>query len=187
MTNAIDPTQSEPVKPAGNDYQLAAGNGGDGRKLGHSCCGGCCDMRRAVIIVNIINTVLLTLGLFGVVAARRASNNVDASQLDDDTLQDALEQFKELPLGGFIVIQTIKILLCLAGIVGAVKFNQVAVGLAMVGYLFDAMMALIRFDLIGLVIAGFFTYPHVLFIKEVRDGLMTKENYPNEKQSCCCV
>lgn len=187
MTDAIDPTKSEPIKPASNDYQLAAGNGGDGRKLGHLCCGGCCDMRRAVIIVNIINTVLLTLGLFGVVAARITSNNVDTSQLDDDSLQDAMEQFKALPLGGFLAIQTVKIVLCLAGIVGAVKYNQAAVGLAMVGYVFDAVMGAIRFDLVGLVCAGLFAYPHGFLIKEVRDGIMTKENYPNEEHSCCCV
>ena len=53
----------------GTEYELAPPivsqenrAGGVARvKQGHKCCGGCCDMRRAVIIVNIVNICLMGL------------------------------------------------------------------------------------------------------------------------------
>ena len=160
MSDSIDSTSQDSSKLYSDDYQLAAGNGGDGRKLGHNCCGGCCDVRRAVVIVNIINAVLLILGLGSEVT---------------------------LPIIVFLVIQTVRILLSVAGIVGAVKFNQVGVGLAMFGYVFDAVMALLGFNLLGLLFPLMFAYPHGFLIKEIRAGIMTKENYASEEHSCCCV
>ena len=187
-----DPT--DPVKPSDAQYTLATGanneqqqpgGGGTGNKVGHSCCGGCCDMRRAVIVVNIINVVLVSMGMFSVLAARSLSSQVDAT--DDDELAQALEEFNSLPLAALIVIQSVKIVLSIVGIVGALRFNEIMVGLAMAGYVFDAVFALIGLNIAGLIYAGFFAYPHGFFIKEKRAGIMTLENYPNEKQSCCCV
>lgn len=143
-------------------------------------------MRRAVIIVNVINTVLLVMGLFSVLAARNLSDQVDG-QVDDDEVSAALEEFKSLPIGGFVAIQTVKILLSLIGIFGAVKYNEIGVGLAMAGFVFDAVMSLIGVNLFAFIYAVCFAYPHAFFIKEVRAGIMTKENYPNEEFSCCCV
>lgn len=182
---------TDPVKPGSEtQYALASAVGEDGKqqkqpKLGHNCCGRCCDMRRAVIVVNIVNLVLVAMGLFSVLAARAASANAD--QVDDDELSSALEEFRSLPLGAFLAIQITKIVLSVVGIVGAVKFHQIMVGLSMAAYAFDAVAALIGLNVVGLLYAGFFAYPHGFFIKEVRDGIMTKENYPNEEFSCCCV
>ena len=142
-------------------------------------------MRRAVIIVNIINAVLLTMGIFSVLAARHMSSQVDA--VDDDELESALEEFNSLPIAALLVIQISKILLSILGIFGAIRFSVPMVGLAMAAYIFDAVFALIGFNIAGLLFAGFFAYPHGFFIKEVRAGIMTKENYPNEEYSCCCV
>ena len=187
MTDAIDPIKQDPIKLSSDDYQLAAGNGGDGRKLGHKCCGGCCDVRRAVIIVNIINAVLLTLSLSSAVLMHKASGQMNVEGMDDDSFLAALEEFNNFPIGGFLAIQTVKILLSVAGILGAVQFNQVGVGLAMFGYLFDAAMALVGFNLLGLLFPLMFAYPHGFLIKEIRAGIMTKRNYASEEYSCCCV
>lgn len=47
----------------------AGGSYHTGPKLGHMCCGGCCDMRRAVIIVNIVNASLVLVDPCRVVGA----------------------------------------------------------------------------------------------------------------------
>ena len=52
---------------------------------------------------------------------------------------------------------------------------------------FDCLMALPALNPFGLIIPGLFLYPHVFHIKEIRAGIMSEENYENEKQSCCCV
>lgn len=180
---SASPDASDPVKPSSNDgaYQLAEGIGGDGRKQGHKCCGVCCDMRRAVIIVNIIMS--LDLGLFSVLWALNLTNQA--------VFTSALaEEFNYYSIGGFGIaaILTIRVLFCLAGIVGAVKYSAIGVGLALAGYAFAFVMSLIGgVNLIGMIMAVFFAYPHVFFIKEVRSGIMTKENYPTEEFSCCCV
>jgi len=177
----------EPVKPSEVQYTLAQAenDGNSNNKQGHKCCGSCCDMRRAVIIVNIINAVLLTMGIFSVLAARHMSSQVDA--VDDDELANALEEFNSLPIAALLVIQISKILVSILGIFGAIRFNIYMVGIAMAAYVFDAVFALIGLNIAGLLFAGFFAYPHGFFIKEVRAGIMSKENYPNEEYSCCCV
>ena len=177
------------------EYQLGipvkeSGATGDVAKLpkqGHKCCGGCCDMRRGVIIVDIINVVLLTLGLFGVLATRNLSGQAE-ELYDDDEVQATLAEFAtSFPLGAFIAIQAIKIVCSASGVVGALRYNIYFTGVAAAAYCFDALMALIGLNLGGVVYAVFFAYPHFFFIKEVRAGIMSKENYHNEEMSCCCV
>ena len=36
-------------------------------------------------------------------------------------------------------------------------------------------------------IAAAFVYPHIFFVKEVKQGTMSEENCPREKFSCCCT
>lgn len=76
-----------------------------------------------------------------------------------------------------------------AGIYGAYIFDIRLVGVSLAAYALEAIFALLGFNLVGIIMAGFFAYPHVFFIKEVRAGIMTKERYvPGiEEQSCCCV
>jgi len=187
----IDPVKPLQFSNGGGDYQLATGGDGSQQQQqpqqGHKCCGGCCDMRRAVIIVNLVNVVLLTLGLLSALATRKLANNGYAPDTDDDEFAAALEEFKNLPWPTLIALQTLKIVLSIVGIAGAFKFNHILVALSMASYVFDAIMALIGFNVAGLLYAASFAYPHGFFIKEVRAGTMTKENYPNEESSCCCV
>ena len=39
----------------------------------------------------------------------------------------------------------------------------------------------------GLAIIALFAYPHIMFIVEVRKGILTRETYPREEYSCCCI
>jgi hypothetical protein len=39
----------------------------------------------------------------------------------------------------------------------------------------------------GLAIIALFAYPHVMFIVEVRKDILSRETYPREEFSCCCI
>ena len=156
-------------------------------KQGHKCCGGCCDVRRAVMIVNIVNATLLLFGMFGVLATNKLSGQAEDLYDDDEMLETLAEFSNSFPLGAFIAIQVVKILCSVAGIIGALKFNIYLTGVAAAAYCIDVLMALIEFSVGGIVYAALFAYPHFYFIKEVRAGIMSKENYHNEEMSCCCV
>ena len=41
--------------------------------------------------------------------------------------------------------------------------------------------------MISTVCTALFLYPHIGFIMEVKKGIMTRETYPREEFSCCCV
>jgi hypothetical protein len=158
-------------------------------KQGHTCCGGCCpgcgnrcccDMRRAVIIVNIINIVIIVLGMM----TKFSGYNIT---YDDDQVAAEMEAYRNEPLGLFIAFGTLHILLSAAGIVGALRYNVYLVAIAAAAYCFACVMALVALNPYGLLYPGFFAYPHFFFIKEVREGTMSKENYHNEELSCCCA
>jgi hypothetical protein len=157
-----------------------------GPMQGHKCCGGCCDMRRAVIIVNALNLVFVAVGLFRVLAMKK--NSANANDMydvddDDDEVVATMMEFGNIPLAGFIVLTCARLLCSVIGIVGAVQYNIYMVGVGAAGYVIDAVMALVLFQLIGFFYYVFFAYPHLFFISEVRKGIMSKENYPNEDYS----
>eukprot|EP00977_Amphora_coffeiformis_P020049 scaffold7808_cov184-Amphora_coffeaeformis.AAC.28 len=158
------------------------------RKPGHKCCGcdGCCDMRRAVIIVNIIQAGILGMGMLILLATRNLANNA-GNIYDDDTTIAAMEDFKDAPLGVGLAIMGVQIVAALCGIAGGMKFNVILTAVAGLSYTITFAMGLVSLNLAGLVYNGFFLYPHILFVQEIRNGIMTEANYPNEKQSCCCV
>jgi len=71
------------------------------------------------------------------------------------------------------------------GIYGALKFKQIFVLIAGVWFALEALLSLILFlDFVGFALGLLFLYPHIMLFKEIQDGIMTKENYVNEK-SCC--
>jgi hypothetical protein len=154
-------------------------------KQGHAFCGGCCDVRRAVIIVNIISITFASIGLVtmgGLMVASSAS-------YDDDEVQEAMSAFNSanLSMGVAIALAAIRIIANGVGIYGAVTYNIWMVGISLLVYCFDFVMGVIAVNVLGLVMIGLFAYPHFFFIKEVRSGIMSEANYVNEKQSCCCV
>jgi hypothetical protein len=110
---------------------------------------------------------------------------------DDDEVKATMEEVGvamagvSIPL--IITLTVIRFLLNGAGIWGAVKYNQYAVGASLFAYGAEFILSLVHFNVSGLILNGFFAYPHVFLIKEIRSGIMTPETYQVEKQSCCCV
>ena len=186
-------------------------------KVGHTCCGCCCDMRRAVIIVNlvllaniIVNSVNYTVFLSGDGGSDVMASFDDMRSVDDDFSVKYMKGMRFYFCALFIFLG-IKIVCCIFGIVGAFRYNVNLTGIAAVSFCFDFLIGLFGVILNGsirngiisyefrldwfskqymipqLLVSGFFAYPHFFFIKEVRDGSMSKQNYVNEEMSCCCV
>ena len=176
---SVEPTKEE------TSYTLAEPVAvGGGGKQGHKCCGGCCDMRRAVIIVNIVHASIIGLAFLGVLASR----NLDyASIYDDDSVASAMSEAQNKPIGMAVSVLLAQIVAALCGIAGGMKFNIPLTAIAATGYIAFFIIGLIGFNPFALLYHGFFLYPHVFFIQEIQKGIMTEANYPIEKQSCCCV
>mmetsp|Transcript_11711 Transcript_11711/g.26190 ORF Transcript_11711/g.26190 Transcript_11711/m.26190 type:complete len:133 (-) Transcript_11711:473-871(-) len=76
-------------------------------KRGKICCGACCDMRRATIVVNIVNLCFLGVALMGMIAALSVSSNLDKYSDDalfDDEFESDLNDLKGLGIVGIFVV-----------------------------------------------------------------------------------
>lgn len=153
---------------------------------GHTCCGCCCDTRRAVIVINIISMSFAFLALLSLTLL---TTNADfASQLDDDEVQVFMDEMDGTSIGLSIGVVVLGILCNACGIFGAYKFHRISIIVASIWFVVEMIRACVYFDMFGIVMAGFFLYPHIVFYQELSSGLMTQESYPNERQCCeCCV
>lgn len=149
-------------------------------KQGHSCFGGCCDVRRAVIAVDLVMIASLLIDIFGILFF--SSSKVQP--LDDDELQAAMEHLH----GGFaIFLLVLEIVLLSMAIWGALIFSARMVALGMAVFAIACVMSMMQFNLPAVVLSGLFAYPHYFLYQEINAGIMSQENYYNEEQSCCCV
>jgi hypothetical protein len=134
----------------------------------------------AVVVVNTINVLICILALTGIVALPR----IDQADIPDEETRTTLQSLYDLEMGIIIVVQII----CQSlGICGAISFNQCLVGVSLVSYAATFITYLARLDVLGCVVTALFAYPSILFIKQVRDGIMNESTYSLEKHSCCCV
>lgn len=183
---SIEPTDFKTDTVYGFPQPTTAGHVVVVGEQGHKCCGGCCDMRRAVIIVNTIHACLITIGIVGILTTLSLFNNV-GDAFDDDIAAATTEQYKvPLPEVG-LAIMGIQLIAALCGIVGAVKFNVIFTAAAGVAYAVAFVWGLANLIIAAIIYYEFFLYPHVFFIQQMRTGIMTKSNYPSERHSCCCV
>jgi len=154
-------------------------------KQGHACCGGCCDVRRACIIVNGISISLFFLNLCVLVAIQHVT-------FDDD---DALQQHSEwqetvstLPTNRIVLFSSLGILLLGIATYGALQFQVKYVLVGLVFYGVDMILCLLPLNPLGLILSACFAYPHYFLVCELIDGSMNRETYVAvEEQCCCCV
>jgi len=153
-------------------------------KKGHKCCGGCCDVRRAVMVVDSVNICFSFMGLMSVLTMK----TLNSSNFDDDEVKTAIEAMDDNMPWILLFIVSIASVLCNAvGIYGAYKYHVGCVGIGLAAYCSYFLIDLLSFNIGGLVYNAFFAYPHFVLIQEMNQGIMTPENYPNEVHSCCCV
>jgi hypothetical protein len=169
------------------------GGGGGSSRESHVFCGICCDLRRAVLIMNSITVVFQFMMMIGMFAGFSFLNNnsdtiVDA--MDDDIAKKQFEDWAEH--GNFKLVEALvgiffilSIALHGCGIYGAYKFELWGVVTAAVSYSISCLLGLISLNFVHVTIAGVFLYPHIIMIKEMQEGIMTEDNY-SSVATCCC-
>jgi hypothetical protein len=167
-----------------------------GLAQGHRCCGrngsGCCDMRRAVVIVNVVDiAICIFYALYFALLAEAVEETPDdafnGGGGGGGTSKAQIEGVMIRMEHVFIILSAIKIPLNGLGIYGALKFKHWPVMVALVAYSIQVFLHVFSFSFGGLLLSGFFAYPHVVFLKELKSGVMSEMNYPTERFSCCCV
>lgn len=168
---------NEPPAPAG--------------KQGHSFCGFCCDMRRAVMIINVVSILNFLFQAAMIIGAMRYADDDEAEKLS--VLEHAFR--------GVIIMSSFGVFVSLYAIYGAYMFRVIPVG---VQILYTAIYWLATNTMqqrssaqyaeynhlwfnwvITFIMSLFFIYPHVMLLTELRAGIMTANTYPREKQCCC--
>jgi hypothetical protein len=159
----------DPLKPV-----LGTSRDPSSTKQGHQCCGGVCDVRRAVIVVNLINATLITIAMISISFTKYMYNENYHGYYGINGIERTLS--------------VLRIMTSVVGILGALYYKIYLVGFAGTMYAVDSILALLGFNLFPhLIISLLFAYPHYFLMKEMNNGIMTEENYHNEEHSCCCI
>ena len=163
-------------------------------------------MRRAVIILSIVGILGQALA---VLANRFLLFEMAIDDINDRPFNDKDGDHDKRRLDVTFIIYSVLAFVGMLGygcaIVGGIQFNSILVKSnvgVMIGVFVTQNALLWQFriageieefeygvwnmigPLVGLIMS---TYVHISFVREVRRGIMTRENYHNEEQSCCCV
>jgi len=171
-------------------------------KQGAKCCGCCCDYRRAVIIISIIFIVSGIISILG--ASTNSQMMQTGNDFDDDQVEDKLDKISRLSA----IFYGIGLAASIASLIGAVHYKIALVAVNVIWMMIQYVAVIIISEttlssiedtsdldvsspiasyIINLIVTGLFIYPHVGFIHEVKNGIMSRETYPREEYSCCCV
>jgi hypothetical protein len=146
-----------------------------------------CDMRRAVIICNLV-TIVVSMALLLIWSWTRPTAPIQDDDFHDDhvvnNVADGWSKLEDVSNVYHIVLRTICASL---GVLGGIFFHFILVAISAVAVVFDFCASIIRRDWVGIFMPPIFLYPHLMFLKYLRSGLMSPENYKNEMQSCCGV
>jgi hypothetical protein len=155
---------------------------GSGRR-GQLFLGFCCDMRRAVLIVNFVYIayIMTTLGVFCI-----GSDHV-TENWEDDTAIKEWNKYSDIFVGAVIVFAIVAVAFAAMGLFGALRYSKCLVMTAAIWYCIIGCLSVLGFNVLGIFMSALFAYPHFVFAQELKQGIMTEENYRNEVHSCCCV
>jgi hypothetical protein len=187
---AVPLTQDEGIVAIvqGHDgAQLVQGNvvGARQARQSHLCCGCCCDTRRAVMVVNVLGICLAILSIASISRARSARANY---AFDDDEYQYSSSEIDDKAVGLSISVLVVGMFCQVSGFYGAHKFKKIGTTIGAVWHALECIRSIVFYDFAGAIMSGFFCYPHVVFLQELKNGIMTPEKYPNEELCCaCCV
>lgn len=110
----------------------------------------------------------------------------DTLDYDDDHVQSVMDGLSNAKIGMTIFTFTVGLISAIAAIVGAVNFNKIGVVVGGFWYTFEVVRSLFVGDFLGMIVAACFCYPHAVFYYELKNGVMSRENYPKEKVCCDC-
>lgn len=140
---------------------------------GHRFFGVLCDMRRAVMFLDMTNFALVFLNLL-LFLCFRLTIHVDGAHHGPSVGRELASAFPGLIMSGL-------------GIYGAKQFKYHLVMLAAVYFGLEALFSVITFHFFGVIIKSTFIYAHTILAMEIEQGIMTEENYPKEEYSMCGV
>lgn len=156
-----------------------------GSRKGHLFLGCLCDMRRAVVAVN----VLSILGVIIQVSFAIWYLAVSEEDLnEDDDLSEWLASEETLPkeiVAAGLALCMLSLLIYSLGIRGALKFNVTMVSASTIYHCVTVVLHLLAQTWLLAAFEVLCVYPHIMFIQQVGKGIMTAENYVNEKRICC--
>jgi hypothetical protein len=106
---------------------------------------------------------------------------------NDDKAMANEKKLEQIPMTFLLLVTLLKMCFFACGIFGAIRYNKYMVLAALFVYAMSFTRDILHFSMSGVMLAGCCAYPHVFFLKEMKNNVMTPESYPNEAQSCCCV
>lgn len=167
------------------------GNYNNKNKKAHSCCGGCCDMRRAVIVVNVILLIGRTMAVMGIHQIANFMKSFSQGFVDsvsdggqgDDTTKEVIARALDDGVVSAMTVLTFGIMFAGLTIYGAMTYNKYLVASNAI-YL---ALGMFQFGLLSIVTNGLYIYPHAFLIYYIHTGIISEETYAKEEQSCCCV
>lgn len=119
-----------------------------------------------MIVLQMITTTFVIAGVELVEAAVKTA--------DDDQLIDAGNQLAKFPTGLVIFFSLLQIVLYALGVQGAIVYKKWMVYCALSSYGLNFILNIIGFNIFGLVISATLAYPHVFFIREMDQNIMSK-------------
>ena len=172
-------------------------------KVGAKCCGCCCDYRRAVIVIAILFIIWTAIAL---VLNVTASVTPSLNNINDDQVEDIINANTTVS----IIAAAIGLVMAIVALLGARLYNIPMLIAAVVWYFVNYGLYIwtwianvnaannvesntvtyrypIGLIIIQAVITGLWVYPHIGLIVEIKKGIMSRETYPREEYSCCCV
>ena len=145
----------------------------EGWDLCDICCEGCCDVRRAVIVLCILSIVGNSIGLiFNVIVMMPLE--------DEDYAKDSVY----MSLKQVITLQCIALISASSSLVGASTFNKFLVMVNVI-YLTASIFIFATPSAWLAIVNAFWLYPHIVLVNHIHKGVMSKEKYPYERQCCC--
>lgn len=168
----------------------------DQEKQGSICCGCCCDFRRAVIVISIIEIVAYVVQ--GILAA--SGNDLVSASYDEFSAGagsagagvTAIGIVLGIAFGIFQMFAALRYNLCMLGT--CLVFQLIGIGYsvwlpyALVPAPRDDYASVLATNTIGTIAFGvlMYIYPTAGLILEIKAGTMSAETYPREAHSCCC-
>lgn len=160
------------------------------------CCRSCCDLLRACIICDIVFIALDILGIllfFMGITLNVAIDYEDIDTYDDDTYDDIIpanEAQEELDrnhtlLNVLITKNSLGIVFCTIGIVGAARFHKNLVLTTATWFVIDCIWSIVNRRWTGIVVTACFAYPHFALFSALKNGTITRETYAMERHCCC--
>ena len=97
-----------------------------------------------------------------------------AKDATDDTVIETGKELEKIPVGLLVVLYIIQIAMYALGVQGAITYTRWMVLCALGAYSLQFVLSLFQLNIPGMIFSGFFAYPHVFFIREMDQNIMSE-------------